>query len=134
MSPRLTRIALSLPVIIAMVVLAFGLGTYFGGKYLVPPGQGLAAPAEALGYGLLASLAGLAVSIVAATRMPMKALIACAVVGMLGLTILAIAIAIAVNNADHDSQPGSEAPPPRTTTTTPVTEPAPALPDGEPTR
>ncbi|RKR03652.1 hypothetical protein [Maricaulis maris] len=132
MSPRLTRIALSLPVIIAMVVLAFGLGTYFGGKYLVPPGQGLAAPAEALGYGLLASLAGLAVSIVAATRMPMKALIACAVVGMLGLTILAIAIAIAVNNADHDGQPGSDALPPRTTTTTPVTEPA--LPDGEPTR
>ncbi|OLF81220.1 hypothetical protein AWH62_00650 [Maricaulis sp. W15] len=134
MSPRLTRIALSLPVIIAMVVLAFGLGTYFGGKYLVPPGQGLAAPAEALGYGLLASLAGLAVSIVAATRMPMKALIACVVAGMLGLTILAIAIAIAVNNADHDSQPGSDAPPPRTTTTTPVTEPAPTLPDEEPTR
>ena len=51
------RVLLAVLLCTGSAVIAFIAGTAFGGRYLVPPGQGLAAPAEAMGYGLLAALA-----------------------------------------------------------------------------
>ena len=45
--------------LLLMISLAFwglSLGTSLGGMFLVPPGQGLAGPVEALGYGLLTAV------------------------------------------------------------------------------
>lgn len=102
MSRPLARIALSLPVIVATVLIFFAAGTWLGGQYLVPEGQGLAAAAEAMGYGLLAGLLGLLVSIIAAVRLPMKALLACALAGSLAIAGLAVFVSQAALNANED--------------------------------
>jgi len=116
MSRPLARFGLSLPVILAAVLLAFALGTYLGGRFLVPPGQGLAAPAEAMGYGLLAALIGLAISVLAAIRLPLKALGICALAGIVGLAGLAAFVAINLLATEPADQDGTdELPPPRTT-------------------
>lgn len=100
MSRLLTRIGLSLPVIIAAVFILFAAGTWLGGHYLVPEGQGLAGPAEALGYGLVAGLLGLALSIIAAVRLPMRALMAWALAGVIGIAVLASVLILAARTVE----------------------------------
>jgi len=105
MSRPLTRFGLSVPFVFAAMVLAFVIGSYLGGNFLVPPGQGLAAPAEAMGYGLLLALLALAVAIIAAMKMPMKVLGISALVGAIicVLFIGGLIFLIMKSNADRDA-------------------------------
>jgi len=105
MSRSLTRFGLSVPFVFAAMVLAFVIGSYLGGRFLVPPGQGLAAPAEAMGYGLLLALVALALAILAALKMPMRALRFAALAGTIvsALFIAAITIVVMKGNADRDA-------------------------------
>lgn len=104
MSRALTRFGLSLPFVIAVLALAFGAGTYLGGQFLVPAGQGLAAPAEAMGYGLLASLIALVIAIFAAVKMPMKALGFSALAGLVICLALATGLALALRTAKTERE------------------------------
>lgn len=102
MSPALSRFDLSIPFVFAAMVLAFGLGTYFGGKYLVPPGQGLAAPAEAMGYGLLAALVAIALAILAAVKMPLKVLGVAALAGTIIIVLAIAGLAFAIKKVNEE--------------------------------
>ena len=98
----LTRFLLSLPLLLATVALAFAAGTYLGGHYLVPAGQGLAAPVEAMGYGLLAALIALVLATFATARMPMKILRLSALAGLAVCLLLAAGLTLAIRNAEAD--------------------------------
>jgi hypothetical protein len=103
--PRpLTRFGLSLPFVLAAMALAFGAGTYLGGHFLVPPGQGLAAPAEAMGYGLLAALLALVIAVFAAMRIPIKALGLLAMAGLVISLLLAISLTLAMRKAEAERE------------------------------
>ena len=120
MSRPLARIGLSLPVIAAAVFVLFAAGTWLGGQYLVPEGQGLAGPAEALGYGLVAGLLGLALSIIAAIRLPMKALVACALAGTISLAVLVSVLVLAARTANPGPDDRTNVPNPDRVPTQPV--------------
>lgn len=96
------RFGLSLPFAAAIMALAFSAGTYLGGKFLVPDGQGLAAPAEAMGYGLLAALIALALAIYAAVKMPMKTLGFCALAGLLVCGLLGAGLTLGLRKASAE--------------------------------
>ncbi|WP_417496594.1 hypothetical protein [Maricaulis sp.] len=100
----LTRFGLGLPFVLAVMALAFGAGTYLGGHFLVPPGQGLAAPAEAMGYGLLAALIALVIATFAAMKMPVKALGLLAMAGLLVCLALATSLTLAMRKAETERE------------------------------
>lgn len=50
------------------------LGTALGGKYLISPGQGLAGPVEALGYGVLAALVSAIIAVILTKSWPTSGL------------------------------------------------------------
>lgn len=104
MSQSLMRFCLSLPFVLGVMVVAFGLGTYLGGKFLVPPGQGLAAPAEAMGYGLLLTLIAMAVAIFAAVKMPMRLLGLSALVGIVVSVLCVGGLTLAMKKAEADRE------------------------------
>ncbi|WP_339741390.1 hypothetical protein [uncultured Maricaulis sp.] len=100
----LTRFGLSLPFVLAVMAMAFGAGTYLGGHFLVPPGQGLAAPAEAMGYGLLAALIALVIAIFAAVKMPLKTLGLLAIAGLIVCLALATSLTLAMRRAEAERE------------------------------
>lgn len=71
---RLRRVLLAIVLTVSAALLAFAGGTVLGGKYFVPPGQGLAGPVEAMGYGLLAALPAMALAIFVSVKLAIRAL------------------------------------------------------------
>jgi hypothetical protein len=55
---------------LALAVCGCGAGTWAGGRWLVAPGSGLAGPAIALGYGLLAATGTALIAVLLAARLP----------------------------------------------------------------
>ncbi len=120
MSRLLARIGLSLPVIVATVLLLFAVGTWIGGRFLVPEGQGLAGPVEAMSYGVLAALIGLAVSIVAAVRLSLKSLLVCALASLAIIAGMAVLVSLAARAVDEAQQDLADQPQIRAAPTEPV--------------
>ncbi len=70
-------------------VVAFVAGTAFAARFLVPPGTGLAGPAEAVGYGLLGAAGAVVLAAFIATLAGRRLLLAATVIAM----VLALAAA-----------------------------------------
>lgn len=64
-------------------------GMAIGGLFFVPAGSGLAGPAIALGYGAMGAIAGLALAIVLALKLPVRPLRVAAVIALV-LSALAV--------------------------------------------
>lgn len=69
--------------------LAFVAGTAFAARFLVPPGAGLAGPAEAVGYGLLGAAGAVLLAVLIATFARRRLLFAATLIVM----VLALASA-----------------------------------------
>lgn len=67
---------------------AFAIGTFLGGRFLVPPGQGLAGPVEAMGYGLLAFIAAGTVAIILGIKLKGRTVLIAGLVSFLSAAIL----------------------------------------------
>lgn len=135
MGSTLSRFGLGIPFVLGAMFLAFGFGTYFGGKYLVPPGQGLAAPAEAMGYGLLAALVAIALAILGSVKLPMALLRLSAILGaiIIVLAVAGLSFAITKNNADMEAHLEELREQQNRPVTAPAVEPPCPLPEGDTT-
>jgi hypothetical protein len=60
------RFLVGLILSLSLAVCGLALGTVVGGRFFVPAGQGLAGPAEALAYGVLAALGGVVLGVMVA--------------------------------------------------------------------
>lgn|GEM_PF-1464331 len=128
----LARFALTALLVIGIVVLAFSFGTFVGGKFFVPAGQGLAGPAEAIGYGLLAALLATALAIFAGFKLPFRPLAITSAIAC-GIAVLLVgAIAIAYVSSEDFQNPRAEQVNPHPTTA-PAVEPPCPLPEGDDT-
>ncbi len=86
--PAPRRTLWSLLLVLCSLWLGLVAGTAIGGLF-VPEGSGLAGPAIALGYGVMGALAGLALAIVFALKLPVRPLRLSALIALL-LSALAV--------------------------------------------
>jgi len=106
----IARFLLAILLTASAAFLAFAGGTVLGGKYLVPPGQGLAAAPEAMGYGLLAALPAMVLAVIVSMKLEMKALLGTTFAALLGAIGLVGMLVVLAQGPDETSSSGPERP------------------------
>ncbi len=128
MGRTLARTGLTILLVLGVFFLTFAAGTWAGGKFLVPPGQGLAGPAEALGYGLLAALVASALAILGSFKLSLRPLgMVTAAVFVPALVLVAALTVLYVNKANEIEATETRQ------VTAPAVEPPCPLPEGDET-
>jgi hypothetical protein len=88
------RFAAGFVLALSLALVAFALGTFIGGRFIVEPGSGLAGPAVAIGYGVMAAVVALVLGVWIASRMSWIALARTS--GVLGVAALCLCVWIVV--------------------------------------
>lgn len=107
-----SRVGWQILLLLAAAWLGFVAGTAVGGRFLVPEGSGLAAPAIALGYGLIGLVAALVAAILMAWKAPTGLLRGSALTGsVLSLVVIGlIAVGIVRSQSEHRTRTGMDRP------------------------
>jgi hypothetical protein len=97
---RRSRILLGVAFVFCMMICGFVAGAFVGGRFLLPPGSGLAGGAIVLGYGILGAGLGVLVGIALAYLLPPKWFLGAA----LPVTVVGLVLGIIIVNGYLRSQ------------------------------